>query len=147
MCGLNPGCTAISSEAIGVAQRAINLTIEYAKNRKMFGKTSVDFQNTQFVLAECQTKIDAARLLVRNACVELDHRNGEKNMNEQKKRANADKLGVSVEVYALLRNTNRKIRYLTYDLKTDRVAIDSDRITIIPSREASFEQLLSVERE
>lgn len=72
MCGLNPGRTALSSEAIGVAQRAIDLTVAYAKGRKMFGKTLADFQNTQFVLAECQTKIDAARLLVRNACVELD---------------------------------------------------------------------------
>lgn len=72
MCGLNPGRTALSSEAIGIAQRAIDLTVEYAKNRKMFGKTLAAFQNTQFVLAECQTKIDAARLLVRNACVALD---------------------------------------------------------------------------
>lgn len=72
MCGLNPGRTALSSEAIGVAQKAIDLTVEYVKNRKMFGKTLADFQNTQFVLAECQTKVDAARLLVRNACVMLD---------------------------------------------------------------------------
>ena len=72
MCGLNPGRTDLSSEAIGVAQRAIDLTVEYAKTRKMFGKTLAAFQNTQFVLAECQTQIDAARLLVRNACVMLD---------------------------------------------------------------------------
>lgn len=76
MCGLNPGRTALSSEAIGVAQHAIDLTVEYVKGRKMFGHTLADFQNTQFVLAECQTKIDAARLLVRNACVALDQ--GEK---------------------------------------------------------------------
>lgn len=55
-----------------MAQRAIDLTVEYVKNRKMFGKTLAAFQNTQFVLAECQTQIDAARLLVRNACVMLD---------------------------------------------------------------------------
>ncbi len=72
MCGLNPGRTALSSEAIGIAQRAIDLTVEYVKGRKMFGKYLSDFQNTQFVLAECQTKVDAARLLIRNACVELD---------------------------------------------------------------------------
>ncbi len=72
MCGLNPGRTALSSEAIGAAQRAIDLTVEYVKARKMFGKTLADFQNTQFVLAECQTRVDAARLLIRNACVSLD---------------------------------------------------------------------------
>ena len=74
MCGLNPGRTALSSEAIGIAQRAIDLTIEYSKNRKMFGKTLASFQNTQFVIAECQTQVDAARLLVRNACVMLDQK-------------------------------------------------------------------------
>ena len=34
MCGLNPGRTALSSEAIGVAQRAIDLTVEYVKEQK-----------------------------------------------------------------------------------------------------------------
>ena len=72
MIGLNPGRCALSSLAIGIAQRAIDETVVHVKGRKMFGKTLADFQNTQFVLAECQTKLDAARLLVQKAAVALD---------------------------------------------------------------------------
>ena len=72
MIGLNPGRCALSSAAIGIAQRSIDDTVEYAKNRKMFGKTLADFQNTQFVLAEAQARLDAARLLVQKAASTLD---------------------------------------------------------------------------
>ncbi len=72
MCGLNPGRCALSALAIGIAQHAIDVTVDYVKGRKMFKKTLADFQNTQFVLAEAQTKVDAARLLIRQAAVTLD---------------------------------------------------------------------------
>ena len=72
MCGLNPGRCALSALAIGIAQHAIDITVEHVKNRKMFGKTLAAFQNTQFVLAEAQTKLDAARLMVQKAAVTLD---------------------------------------------------------------------------
>lgn len=72
MVGLNPGRCALSAAALGVAQRAIDDTVVYAKNRKMFGKTLSAFQNTQFVLAEAQAKVDAGRLLVQKAAVILD---------------------------------------------------------------------------
>lgn len=75
MIGLNPGRCALSAAALGVAQRAIDDTVAYAKGRKMFGKTLAAFQNTQFVLAEAQSKVDAGRLLVQKAAVALD--NGE----------------------------------------------------------------------
>lgn len=72
MIGLNPGRCALSAAALGVAQRAIDDTVAYAKGRKMFGKTLAAFQNTQFVLAEAQSKVDAGRLLVQKAAVALD---------------------------------------------------------------------------
>lgn len=72
MVGLNPGRCALSAAALGIAQRAIDDTVEYAKNRKMFKKTLADFQNTQFVLAEAQSRVDAGRLMVRQAAVTLD---------------------------------------------------------------------------
>ena len=50
----------------------IDDTVTYVKNRKMFRKTLADFQNTQFVLAEAQSYVDAARLLVQKAAVTLD---------------------------------------------------------------------------
>lgn len=73
MCGLNPGRCALSAVAIGIAQQAIDLTVKYVKERKMFKKTLADMQNTQFVLAEAQTKVDAARLLIRQATMSLDN--------------------------------------------------------------------------
>ena len=72
MIGLNPGRCALSAAALGVAQRAIDDTVAYVKDRKMFGKTLAAFQNTQFVLAEAQSKVDAGRLLVQKAAVALD---------------------------------------------------------------------------
>lgn len=72
MVGLNPGRCALSAAALGVAQRAIDDTVDYTKARKMFRKTLADFQNTQFVLAEAQSRVDAGRLLVQKAAVTLD---------------------------------------------------------------------------
>lgn len=72
MVGLNPGRCALSAAALGTAQRSIDDTVAYVRNRKMFGKTLAAFQNTQFVLAEAQSKVDAARLLVHRAAVALD---------------------------------------------------------------------------
>lgn len=72
MWGLNPGRVCLSALAVAIAQHAINITVEYAKSRKMFGKTLADMQNTQFVLAECQAKLDAANCLVLAAAESLD---------------------------------------------------------------------------
>ncbi|MDD4781898.1 MAG: acyl-CoA dehydrogenase [Tissierellia bacterium] len=59
----------VAAQAIGIAQGAINETIKYTKERKQFGRSISQFQNTQFQLADMQTKVDAARMLVyRAAC-------------------------------------------------------------------------------
>lgn len=64
--------TCVGAASVGLAQAAIELAIEYAKGR-MLGKHSVaSFQNTQFVLAEAQTQVDAARLLVYRCADALD---------------------------------------------------------------------------
>ena len=56
----------IGAVGISCAERAIELTVEHAKNRKMFGKTLWDFQNTQFVLAECLTEARIGRVFLDN---------------------------------------------------------------------------------
>ena len=61
---LNGGRIGIAAQAVGIAQGAIDETIKYVKERKQFGKPIAAFQNTQFQLAEMQTKVDAARLMV-----------------------------------------------------------------------------------
>jgi butyryl-CoA dehydrogenase len=66
---LDGGRIGIAAQALGLAQGAIDTTVAYVKERKQFGKTLAQFQNTQFQLADMQAKTDAARLLVyRAAC-------------------------------------------------------------------------------
>jgi butyryl-CoA dehydrogenase len=64
MHALDGGRIGIGAQAVGIAQGALNEAIQYVKERKQFGKSIASFQNTKFVIAEMQTRIDAARLLV-----------------------------------------------------------------------------------
>jgi alkylation response protein AidB-like acyl-CoA dehydrogenase len=64
---LNGGRIGIASQALGIAAGAYELALQYAKERKAFGKTLSQHQAIQFKLAEMATKIDAARLLVHQA--------------------------------------------------------------------------------
>ena len=63
MKALDGGRIGIAAQCVGIAQGAINEAIKYDKERVQFGKTIASFQNTQFKLAEMQTKVDAARLM------------------------------------------------------------------------------------
>ena len=66
---LDGGRIGIGAQALGIAQGAIDEAVAYVKQRKQFGRPIAKFQNTQFVLADMQTRVDAARLLVyRAAC-------------------------------------------------------------------------------
>ena len=67
MTTLDGGRIGIAAQAVGIAQRAIIDTVKYDKQRIQFGKPIWKFQNTQFQLADMQTKVDAARLLLYRA--------------------------------------------------------------------------------
>jgi alkylation response protein AidB-like acyl-CoA dehydrogenase len=54
----------IAAQAVGLAQGALEAAASYAKQRRAFGKTIGEFQAIQFMLADMQTEIEAARLLV-----------------------------------------------------------------------------------
>lgn len=70
LAGLDCGRIGIGTQAVGIAQGAIDETIAYVTERKQFGKTLSRQQNTQFVLAQLQSQTDAARLMVwRAACL------------------------------------------------------------------------------
>jgi acyl-CoA dehydrogenase len=58
----------IGTTAIAMAERALALTIDYVKERKAFGQKIIDFQNTQFKLAELKTEITIGRVFY-NDCV------------------------------------------------------------------------------
>jgi alkylation response protein AidB-like acyl-CoA dehydrogenase len=64
---LNEGRIAIGAQMIGLARGALDHAVEYAKQRKQFGKPIADFQGVQFQLAVMATELEAARLLVYNA--------------------------------------------------------------------------------
>ena len=70
---LDGGRIGIAAQALGIAQGAMDETIKYTKERKQFGKSISNYQNTQFQLAELETKIQAARLLVRNAAFKKEN--------------------------------------------------------------------------
>lgn len=69
---LDGGRIGIAAQALGIAQGAIDETVKYVKERKQFGRSISQFQNTQFQLAEMQTKVDAARMLVYRAACSKD---------------------------------------------------------------------------
>ncbi len=61
------GRIGIASQALGIAQGAYELALQYSKERKTFGKEISQHQAIQFKLADMATDIDAARLLVHKA--------------------------------------------------------------------------------
>ncbi len=59
----------VSIHAVSMIERALGLTIEYVKQRQAFGKKIIDFQNTQFVLAECKSEATVAKVFL-DHCIE-----------------------------------------------------------------------------
>ena len=64
---LDGGRIGIAAQALGIAEGALEVTVDYVKERKQFGKALSYFQNTQFQLADLATKCDAAQMLVYRA--------------------------------------------------------------------------------
>ena len=64
---LDGGRIGIASQALGIAQGAFDVTVEYMQARKQFGKKLSQFQALQFEMADLKTRIEAARLLVYRA--------------------------------------------------------------------------------
>lgn len=64
---LDGGRIGIAAMAVGIAQGALNKAVQYAKERKQFGKTLAQFQATQFKLADMEVKIQLARTFVYKA--------------------------------------------------------------------------------
>ncbi|MDD5949809.1 MAG: acyl-CoA dehydrogenase [Lachnospiraceae bacterium] len=66
---LDGGRIGIAAQALGIAEGALETTIEYVKERKQFGRSIAQFQNTQFQLADMATKVEAAKMLVYKAAM------------------------------------------------------------------------------
>lgn len=72
MSGLDGGRVNIGACSLGGAQKALDATLDYTKDRKQFGKSIADFQNTQFMLADMATELDASRLMLYRAADMVD---------------------------------------------------------------------------
>jgi butyryl-CoA dehydrogenase len=62
----------VAAQAVGIAQGALDLAVDYARQRVQFGKAIASFQGIQFMLADMATEIEAARALVYAACRHVD---------------------------------------------------------------------------
>ena len=69
---LDGGRIGIAAQALGLAEGALETTIAYVKERKQFGRSIAQFQNTQFQLADMATKVKAAQLMVYRAALKKD---------------------------------------------------------------------------
>lgn len=73
MMTLDGGRIGIASQALGIAQGALDKAVQYMKERVQFGKSLDKFQGLQWMVADMATKIEAARLLVRRAAFNKDN--------------------------------------------------------------------------
>ena len=71
MMGLDGGRLNIGACSLGGAQRCLDEAIGYTRDRKQFGKAIADFQNTQFMLADMATELEAARALLYMAAAKV----------------------------------------------------------------------------
>ena len=69
---ISPSRVAIAAQSIGIAERAFELGLAYAKERTAFGQPIGAFQNSRFVLADCRTQLDQAWLLMLRAAALID---------------------------------------------------------------------------
>jgi len=78
MSGLDGGRLNIGACSLGGAQRCLDEAIAYVKTRKQFGKPIAEFQNTQFMLADMATELEAARALLYQAAGKVSENAGDK---------------------------------------------------------------------
>lgn len=71
MMGLDGGRLNIGACSLGGAQRCLDEAIGYTRDRKQFGTRVADFQNTQFMLADMATDLEAARALLYTAAAKV----------------------------------------------------------------------------
>jgi len=67
MATLDGGRIGIGAQALGIAQRALDESVRYSKERVAFGHAIADFQGLQWRMADMATRIEAARMLVYRA--------------------------------------------------------------------------------
>ena len=69
---LSVGRIGVATQGIGVSQGALDEAVKYMLERKQFGQRLADFQSLRFIIADMETKLNAARMLVYNTAYEMD---------------------------------------------------------------------------
>ena len=69
---LNEGRIRHGARACGVAERCLDMALDYARQRKTFGEPLAERQGVQWILADCFTELHATKLMVRDAAAKLD---------------------------------------------------------------------------
>lgn len=77
MKGLDGGRVNIATCSLGAAQRCLDLTCQYTKDRKQFNTALAEFQNTQFRVAEMATAVHSSRLMIREAARAMDRQDAD----------------------------------------------------------------------
>jgi acyl-CoA dehydrogenase len=93
-----------AAQAVGIAQGAIDYATDYARERIVFGKPLIQFQNTQFKLADLETGTAAARELLYKACAMADRNDPRlaKHSSMAKLFASENAMKVTVEALQIL---------------------------------------------
>ncbi len=86
----------VAAQAVGLAQGALDEAIKYAKTRKQFGKTIINFEGIGLLLAELATKIEAARVLLYQVARYID--TGAKDISKYSSMAKLFASDVAMEV-------------------------------------------------
>ena len=71
----------VAAQALGIAQGAFDLAVEYARQREQFGKPVISFQGLQFMIADMATQIEAARAMIYSTAKMID--SGSKNFAKE----------------------------------------------------------------
>lgn len=97
MSTLNLSRPAVGAQAVGIAQGALDFSVEYAWKRVQFGQKLADFEGIQFMVADMATGIEAARALVYDAAHLLDMKVYER---DKMSAIGVDKLSAMAKVYS-----------------------------------------------
>jgi alkylation response protein AidB-like acyl-CoA dehydrogenase len=101
MAGLDGGRLNIGACSLGGAQRCLDEAVAYVKERRQFGRTIAEFQNTQFMLADMATEIESARALLHIAALKVSEGSADKTRFAAMAKLKATDAGFSVANDAL----------------------------------------------
>jgi alkylation response protein AidB-like acyl-CoA dehydrogenase len=72
MAALDKGRVGIAALAVGIGQAGLEAAVDYAQQRRQFGRRIAEFQGVQWLLADMAKDVEAARLLVHSAAAKID---------------------------------------------------------------------------